>query len=80
MDLGSGATRTGASRSPAREGQLARHYAKLMREQTLTKDPAGGIGRVVQAKTYGHIVAGKQTLATSTERPPLGGRRFSRGS
>jgi hypothetical protein len=34
-----------------------------MQGQKVTQDLARGIGRVVQTKTYGRIVAGKRTLA-----------------
>ncbi|MGZ8739997.1 MAG: hypothetical protein ACXWZ8_05325 [Gaiellaceae bacterium] len=34
-----------------------------MQRRTLTHDLARGIGRVVHAKTYDRIVAGKRTLA-----------------
>jgi hypothetical protein len=40
-----------------------------MQGQTLTDDLAHGIGRVVHAKTYDRIVAGKRTPAYVSEAP-----------
>jgi hypothetical protein len=39
-----------------------------MQEETLTKDLARGIGRVVPGKSYARIVAGKRTLAYANPR------------